>query len=39
MDVITYLLLFLIACELALIYVAIGKIITFIEKKYGIKIR
>jgi hypothetical protein len=39
MDVITYLLLFIIACELALIYIAIGKIITFLEKKYGIRIR
>jgi len=32
-----YVLLFIIACELALIYIAIGKIITFLEKKYGIR--
>jgi hypothetical protein len=39
MDVITYLLLFIIACELALIYIVMGKIITFLEKKFGIRIR
>jgi hypothetical protein len=39
MDVITYLLLFLIACELALIYITIGKIIAFLEKRYGTRIR